>query len=100
MFNMGMGELVLVLVVAFLIVGPKDLPKVAKAIARFIRYVKDLLAQFQEETGLDEVMKDLKSTGQEVKSTLKDADIRKEIKDVQKEIKDVQKDLNQVKEDN
>ena len=100
MFNMGMGELVLVLVVAFLIVGPKDLPKVARAIARLIRYVKDLLAQFQEETGLDEVMKDLKSTGQEVKATLKDADIRKEIKDVQKEIKDVQKDLNQVKEDN
>ncbi|MBR4081764.1 MAG: twin-arginine translocase TatA/TatE family subunit [Clostridia bacterium] len=36
MFNIGFAELILVLIVAFLIVGPKDLPKVARWIARQI----------------------------------------------------------------
>ena len=30
MFNIGFSELLLVLLVAFLVVGPKDLPKVAR----------------------------------------------------------------------
>jgi len=96
MFNMGMGELMLVLLIAFVVVGPKDLPKVAKAIARFIRYVKELVAQFQEETGLDEVMKDLKATGEDVKATLKEADLRKEMTGVEKDLK---ADLNQVEKE-
>ena len=110
MFNMGMGELLLVLIVAFVIVGPKDLPKVAKAIARFIRYMKELVAQFQEETGLDEVMKDLKNTGEDVKATLKEADLRQEMtgveKDlkadlgqIEKEVKETFGELNKIKED-
>jgi len=109
-FNMGMDELLLVLIVAFVIVGPKDLPKVAKAIARFIRYMKELVAQFQEETGLDEVMKDLKNTGEDVKATLKEADLRQEMtgveKDlkadlgqIEKEVKETFGELNKIKED-
>ena len=31
MFNIGFSELILILLVAFVIVGPKDLPKVARA---------------------------------------------------------------------
>lgn len=107
MLNMGMGELILVLLVAFVIVGPKDLPKIARAIARFIRYVKNLMAQFQEETGLDEVIKDLKATGSDVKATLEEADIRKEVTQVKLEMEEsvsqVEKDLKdtvkQIKED-
>ena len=32
--SIGASELVLILVIAFVVVGPKDLPKVARALAR------------------------------------------------------------------
>ena len=32
MFNIGFSELILILLVAFVIVGPRDLPKVARAL--------------------------------------------------------------------
>ena len=41
MFNIGFSELILILLVAFVIVGPKDLPKVARWIAR--QYYYDLM---------------------------------------------------------
>ena len=34
MFNIGFSELILILLVAFVIVGPRDLPKVARALGR------------------------------------------------------------------
>ena len=37
MFNIGFSELILILLVAFVIVGPKDLPRVARALGRGVR---------------------------------------------------------------
>ena len=37
MFNIGFSELLLVLLVAFLVVGPKDLPKVARWLGRTVK---------------------------------------------------------------
>lgn len=54
MFNIGFSELILILLVAFVIVGPKDLPKVARALGRGVRNVKRWIDEFKEETGLDE----------------------------------------------
>ena len=53
MFNIGFSELLIILLIAFLVVGPKDLPKVARALARFIRFLKTKWAEFLEETELD-----------------------------------------------
>ena len=96
MFNMGFAELTLVLLIAFIVVGPKDLPKVARALARFVKYLKQLFQEFQEETGMDEVIADLKETGDEVKETLKSADLKGEINKAKLEFS---KDFNQFKKD-
>ena len=96
MFNMGFAELTLVLLIAFIVVGPKDLPKVARAIARFVKYLKQLFQEFQEETGMDEVIADLKETGDEVKETLKSADLKGEINQAKREFT---KDFSQFKKD-
>ena len=96
MFNMGFAELTLVLLIAFIVVGPKDLPKVARAVARFVKYLKQLFDEFQAETGMDEVIADLKETGAEVKDTLKSADLKSQLNDAKR---DFAKDFNQFKKD-
>ena len=35
--NLGFGELMLILVIAFVVVGPQDLPRIARAIAKVLR---------------------------------------------------------------
>ena len=95
MFNVGFAELIFILLIAFVIVGPKDLPKVARAIGRWVKYFRRLFQEFQDETGLGETIAELKQGEKEIKETLRAADptveIRKTQADVQKVIRDAQK---------
>lgn len=74
MFNIGFSELILILLVAFIIVGPKDLPKVARALGRFVRWLREMFNDFKEEMGLDDTIDDLKAMEKDVKDTLRKAD--------------------------
>ena len=85
MFNIGFSELLIILLVAFLVVGPKDLPKVARALARFIRYLKTKWAEFLEETELDDTMKEFRAAGDEIKQAAKEASPLEEIKQARKD---------------
>lgn len=87
MFNLGMMEILLVLAVAFLVVGPKDLPKVARWLARQIKSVKKIIREIKKETGWDEFAKEFKDVADDVKSTVKDADIREDIKSTADELR-------------
>ena len=40
MLNIGVGELVVLLLIALIVVGPADLPKIAVAIAKAVKYLK------------------------------------------------------------
>ena len=95
--NISAAEILLVLLVAFVIVGPKDLPKVARALARFVKYIRAMVAEVKREVGLDEVTADLKEVGRDLKDTVEDVDIRKDLQktqlDMNKELKDLKKDL-------
>ena len=71
MFNIGFSELILILLVAFVIVGPKDLPKVARALGRGVRNVKRWIDEFKEETGLDEAIDEFNKTSRDLERTLK-----------------------------
>ena len=50
--GIGLGEFIIVLLVAFIVVGPEDLPKVARTLARWIkaarRTLKDISGSFEE----------------------------------------------------
>ncbi len=81
MFNLGSSELILILLVAFIIVGPKDLPKVGRAIGRWVRQLREMFNEFKEETGLDETLEDLKDTNREVNTLIRESDPRMELKD-------------------
>lgn len=51
MFNVGTGELVLIMVLALLVLGPKRLPELARGIGRFFR---ELRRQTEEVRGVVE----------------------------------------------
>jgi Tat protein translocase TatB subunit len=58
MFGMGMPELLVCLVVALIVLGPKRLPEVARtlgrALAEFRRATGDMMDEFQVHTMLDD----------------------------------------------
>lgn len=86
MFNIGFAELILILLVAFVIVGPKDLPKIAAALGRGVRMIKRFLKEFEDETGLGEAMDEFKKTSRDLEKTIRENDPTAELKQAGKEI--------------
>ena len=87
MFNIGFSELVLILLVAFVIVGPKDLPKVARALGRGVRKLRRWIDEFKEETGLDEALDEYNKTSREIERTVREADPRPDLKRARDDVK-------------
>lgn len=96
MFNIGAAELILILLIAFVVVGPKDLPKIARALGRFVRYVRNMVEEVKRESGFDEIEKDIKGMESEVSESVRSADIRPELQKTQLEIN---KELGSIKKD-
>ena len=111
MLNIGVGELVVLLLIALIVVGPADLPKIAVAIAKAVRYLKrtsrEIMnalqaeadrAKFKEVQEAIESVADPESIIEPLKKELSDvAEITKhEITDVNKVVTSVAKEeLNQ-----
>ena len=97
MFNIGMMELILVLLVAFVVVGPKDLPKVARWVARQVKSVRRIVREIKKETGWDEFAKEFRDTRDDLSQTMKDADVRADLdaaaQEVKKSVDSVRKDV-------
>jgi sec-independent protein translocase protein TatB len=51
------GELVVLAVIALIVVGPKDLPKILRTAGRTIGSIRRLVSDVRRETGLDEVLR-------------------------------------------
>ena len=99
MFNIGFAELILILLVAFVIVGPRDLPKIAGALGRGVRMLKKFLREFQDETGLGEVVDEFKRTSRELERTVKENDPTAELRQAQKEVEEAVRSAKDAGED-
>lgn len=88
MFNIGLSELVIILLVAFLVVGPKDLPKVARALARGLKKIRGLIGELKEEAHWNEVVDQVKDVRGEVDRAVKEADVTRDVRASLKEVKD------------
>ena len=82
--------------IAFVVVGPKDLPKIARALGRFVKYVRNMIEEVKRESGLDEVEKELKTMEHKIDEGFKAVDIRQ---DLQKTQLSINKELNAIKKD-
>ena len=96
MFNIGFAELILILLIAFVVVGPKDLPKIARALGRFVRYIRNMIEEVKRESGLDEVESEFKNMERTIDESVRASDIRPELQKTQLSIN---KELNEIKKD-
>ena len=103
MFSFGWGEILLILIVVIIVVGPKDIPKflrqignLSKSIKKISREFKSSLNQIAEETDL----KDVKNSITDVTNLNKDLDIKSnlnnEIKTIKETISSVEKDVSNI----
>ena len=94
MLTFGMGEIVLVLVIIIIVVGPKELPNLIKQFSLFTKSIRKLSKDFK--ASLSEIadhddFKDAKSTFNEVNKIKKDLDFKNEFKSEIKTIKETNK---------
>ena len=99
MFSFGWGEILLILLVVIIVVGPKDIPKflrqignLSKSIKKISREFKSSLNQITEETDL----KDVKNSITEVTNLKKELDIKSSLKN---EIKTIKETISYVEKD-
>ena len=103
MLTFGWGEILLVLIVVIIVVGPKDLPKLIKQFSTFAKSIKKLSGEFKSslnEIANHEDFKEVKSSLNEVNKIKDDLDIKDKFKSeiqsiketsdiIDKEVKDI-----------
>ncbi len=87
MFNIGFTELLLILLVAFVVVGPKDLPKVARWLARAVKKSRRLLNDIKKETGWDSLEKEVNDVRSDVKDAVKQGDLSETLRETRESVK-------------
>jgi sec-independent protein translocase protein TatB len=80
MFDLGWSEMAIIMLVALVVIGPKDLPRVARTIGQWTGKARALARDFQRslddmarEAELDEIKKSIDKAGRfDMKKTVKD----------------------------
>lgn len=85
MFDFGIGstELILIGIVALIVIGPRDLPKVLRTVGQVMTKVRSMAREFQghiedaaKEAGLDDLKKDInKATNFSTKDLMSDVSL-------------------------
>ncbi|MGD8990654.1 MAG: twin-arginine translocase TatA/TatE family subunit [Desulfobacterales bacterium] len=73
MFGIGMPELLLLLAIALIVIGPKKLPDLAKSLGRAMREFKKATHELKESIQIDEDLSDVKKAFDDLGNDLKDS---------------------------
>jgi sec-independent protein translocase protein TatB len=87
MFNIGMGELLVILVAAMVLVGPGDLPKVTHWLAKAFKSIRTTVKSITTELSLEEDIREVKKAGKELKETVHNINPLAEVTDEIEKIK-------------
>jgi sec-independent protein translocase protein TatB len=97
MFGIGMAEFMVIMAVALIIVGPEDLPKVARWLAKAIKYLRRSIKDITAAINLDEEIREVKEAGAMLRETVHDINpisgITDELNAVKRETQEVIKPL-------
>ena len=73
MFGIGMPEMILILAIALVVIGPKKLPDLAKSLGRAMREFKKATSEFKETMHIDSEMEDVKKAFSGIGDDVKEA---------------------------
>lgn len=68
MFGLGLSEIILITIVAIVVIGPKRLPEVAKALGKGYAEFKKALDGFKEAVKIDDVITENKKENNDLKN--------------------------------
>lgn len=57
MFGFSFGELVVLVIVAIVVIGPKDMPKVLRKVGQFAGKLRRMASDIRTQSGIDEVLR-------------------------------------------
>jgi len=93
MFGLGVTEILVILIVAFLLFGPQQLPEVGRQVGKAIKGLKDFTEDVKKtvEPELNLMQAEVKSVEQDLESSMKEAEeaIKKQADDTQEGVKKV-----------
>ena len=72
MFGLGMPEILLILAIALIVIGPKKLPDLAKTLGRAMGEFKNAAQDFKRSIDLDNTIRDIKEPAEEFKKDIED----------------------------
>ena len=72
MFGIGMPEMLLILAVALIVIGPKKLPDLAKSLGRALGEFKRATSEIKETMEIDKGFKDIKEAFEDVDAHIKE----------------------------
>ena len=73
MFGIGMPEMLVILALALIVIGPKKLPDLAKSLGRAMREFKKATSEFKETIQLESELSEVKETFNDFSDEVKEA---------------------------
>ena len=76
MFGLGAGEILVILVIAFLLFGPRQLPEVGRQVGRAVKGLKETADDLKKtvEPELNMIQQEVKMVEQDLQASMKDAE--------------------------
>jgi sec-independent protein translocase protein TatA len=76
MFGLGIGEILIILVIAFLLFGPKQLPEVARQVGKAVKGFKETAEDLRKsvEPEINMIQQEVKMVEQDFQASLKDVE--------------------------
>ena len=72
MFGIGMPEMIMILAIALIVIGPKKLPDLAKSLGRAIGEFKKSVADFKETMDIDDELESVKKNFDGIKDDIEE----------------------------
>ncbi len=76
MFGLGAMEVLIILVIAFMLFGPKELPEIGKQVGKAVKGFKETTEDLRQsvEPEINMITQELKSVEQDLESSMKEAE--------------------------